>query len=269
MTLTTITPYWNREEVLRLWLRNLRSVTHPLIHHLVYFVDESPPVWWKDEAPLNADAISSIAWKKNERSIGYYHNLGAGEATSEWIMKLDVDAFPNSKYFEGLLAILQYTVPKVWYNGGMFYLSKTHSGLLKVPLDAVAYVWVMRNRETYSASPYLLPAATNFICRRREYLGLGGCSDRFKGYGWEDYQQIYMLEKYQNGEDPLPGEITFKNVTNRCRDEISRPKAYELWRKNNMLCLLHRWHQVEHGADMNYNRQVLLDYIQEHRHEKH
>src|SRR6185436_9996539 len=133
-TLTTITPVWNRSEVLRLWLRNLRAVTLSSVHHLVYFVDELPPDWWNDEAPTNATPVTSVAWKKNEHSIGYYHNIGAREATSEWIMKLDVDTFPNSFYFDRLCSVLLYTGPRVWYNGGMFYLSKTHSNLLKVPL---------------------------------------------------------------------------------------------------------------------------------------
>lgn len=251
--------------MLRLWLKNLRGVSDIQVQHLIYFIDELPPPWFKDEAPPNVEAFSSVAWKKNEHSIGYYHNQGARDATTEWIMKLDVDCFPNCYYFETLLDHLRYTVPTVWYNGGMIYLNRIYSKLLKIPLDAPAYAWIMENRKTYSAIPYINPAATNFICRRQEYLDLGGCDERFRGYGWEDYQQIYMLEKNQRRTDPLPGEITFKNVTSRCRDEISRPKAKELWMRSSWLCLLHHWHPVNQGTQMNHNRQVLLNYILDHR----
>jgi len=261
MILTTITTVWRREEMLRLWLANLRYATRPDIFHLVYFIGELPPAWWAEEAKgINIKVM--LRFEPPGGSIGYYHNLGAEAAPSEWIMKLDVDAFPNQYYFRSLLPILDSAGPREWFNGGMFYVSKFYSVcLLDSPLIGRAYEQVMGNRRTYAAMPYLGPAATNFICRRKDYLALGGCSPGFHGYGWEDYQQIYMLEKYQRGEDPLPGALTLANVTRRCRDEISRPKAQLLLDRDPWLCLLHHWHPAAKGTSMDQNRKVLYDYI--------
>jgi len=132
-------------------------------------------------------------------------------------------------------------------------------------LDVGTYQNIMSSPASYSATSYLWPAASNFICRRGDYLKLGGCDARFKGYGWEDYQQIYMLERHQQGQDPLPGILTARTVTQRCRDEISRRKAKELYDKDRMLCLIHRWHpsslDPSYKASMDHNRAVLLDWI--------
>ncbi len=266
--LTTITPVWRRQHVLRLWLQNLRGVTIPQVHHFVYFVGEQPPDWWEIEAPPNVTAM--VRTEEPGLSIGFYHNLGASQATSEWIMKMDVDVFPNVQYFQELLYVLSTATPKEWFNGGMFYVNKTYSIELMstFPLSEKVYSHVMDNRRIYTDSSYLSPAATNFICRRQSYLDLGGCDDQFVGYGWEDYQQLYMLEKRQLGKDPLPGPLTLANVTNRCRDEISRPKAKDLWERNSWLCLLHHWHQrAERNADrVSRNRRILFDYIMTQRH---
>jgi len=258
--------------MLRLWLLAIKGATVEGVHHFVYFVGERPPDWWERESPSNVSAM--VREEKPELSIGHYHNLGAEQACSEWIMKLDVDAFPNPHCFSSLLPILSLLGEREWVNMGMFYVNRLYSDYLcqnGAPVLARMYQHVMKNRKTYSASSYLAPAATNFICRRQDYLDLGGCDERFRGYGWEDYQQIYMLEKHQRGEDPLPGKIDFVNVTQRCRDEISRPKAKALWEENEWLCLLHHWHAAsanpnyKNPATMHQNRQLLFDYIMAHR----
>lgn len=260
--LTTITPYWSRPEMLRSWMKAIQASTIPEVHHLIYFVGEKPSDWWAP--PPNV--TTAICGEKPGLSIGYYHNMGAKGTTSEWIMKLDVDLIPNVNYFPALLKVLETAGPREWFNGGMFYLNRQNAhwtGLEQVK----TYEYVMANRQTYSANPYLLPAATNFICRRQTYLDLGGCDPRFRGWGWEDYQQIYLLERHQRQQDPLPGTVTLDSVSRRCRDEISRPKAKELWERNPFLCLIHRWHPE--GRDLIYrnpelsrrNKEILLECI--------
>jgi len=263
MILTTITVYWNRPEALRIWLRCMKAATLPEIRHLVYFVGEPVPAWWNEDTKgFNITALHQF--ESPGLSIGHYHNLGAEETNTEWIMKLDVDALPHAGYFKELLPVLVSARQREWFNGGMFYLNRYYTLLNSFHTDL--YQQVMANPRTYSASSYLLPAASNFICRRMDYLNLGGCDERFRGYGWEDYQQMYMLERAWLGRDPLPGELNYENVTRRCRDEISRPKAKQLWEKNRKLCLLHRWHtgssDASYRASMDANRKILLNRIQ-------
>lgn len=247
--------------MLRLWVKHLKEASVPNVFHLVYFIGELPPTWWAEET-VGMNIKVMLRYEEPGQSIGFYHNLGALAATSEWIMKLDVDAFPNTLYLSQLIPVLEGAGPKEWFNGGMFYVGKFHSHcVLNQTLDEKLYEQIMNNRRTYSANSYILPAATNFICRRKEYLFLGGCPREFKGYGWEDYWQIYMLEKYQRGGEPLTGLVTLDNVTRKCRDEISRPKARALWERDPWLCLLHHWHPANKGTDMGHNRQVLYNLI--------
>jgi len=267
MILTTITAYWNRPDALRTWLRCIKAATLPSVQHLIYFVGEPVPSWWDEETKgTNIHALHQF--EPPGLSIGHYHNLGAEQASTEWIMKLDIDSLPHTEYFSELLPVLQLASPGAWFNGGMFYLNKRFLMILpdKEPLSVKTYNTVMASPRTYSSSSYLLPAATNFICRRGTYLKLGGCDERFRGYGWEDYQQIYMLERYQFDKDPLPGVITLENVTRRCRDEISRPKAKQLYEWNNRLCLIHKWHPGSsdpvYKSTMDGNRKILLEWIE-------
>jgi len=268
--LTTVTPTWGRQDRLKVWVQIMAGSTTPDVTHLVYFVGEDPPEWWSAMAPRNMQAIRI---DKPERfSIGHVHNMGIETAQTEWVMKLDADALPSSRYFKELIPLLKKASEREWFNGGMFYLSKNYSEALfqGTPFLGLAlYQMIMLNRKIYSASSYLLPAASNFICRRRDYLHLGGCDSRFDGYGWEDYQQIFSLEWYWRRSHPLPGHVDFDNVTTRCRDEISRRKARELFERNPLLCLIHLWHpeskdtgyRTPHG--MAANRRVLLERILE------
>ncbi len=267
--LTTLTPYWGRPEALKVLLKAIYNARHPHVNHLVLFVGEPLPRF--DPPPRMRFVACERPRRGDIPSIGHYHNIGAHLADTEWIMKLDVDALPNQAYFRELLSVLCYAKPREWFNGGMLYVNRAASErFLNVNEDLVSsslYQAVRRHFHLFSAASYKLPAATNFICRREDYLSLGGCDPAFRGYGWEDYQQIYMLEKYQRGEDPLPGKIETSNVALRCRNEISRKKATELFAKHSSLALLHAWHPVNQSptyktsAIMDRNRQTLLRYI--------
>jgi hypothetical protein len=259
MTLTTITPVWNRPDALKVWIKAIRAAACYEVNHLLIFVDERAP---REIADFTDLWVVEVVGK--EHSIGHWHNIGARMLTSDWIMKLDVDTIPNPRYFKELLPILVWAAPREWFNGGMLYLNRKSSALLETKdLTERNYTEIIENPGFYSANSYLRPAGTNFICRRQEYLDLGGCDERFRGYGWEDYQQIYMLERHQRGANPLPGRVDLLNVTWRCRDDISRAKAWELFQKNKWLCLLHKWHaRSPYRSAMGDNRTLLLDYIQ-------
>ena len=272
--ITTITAYWNRPEMLRRWLKALKTATADpkigsQVESIVFFAGDRIP------EGLHQDGVRFIRCevpKLGDRlSIGYFHNMGAKMASHEWIMKLDVDAMPNIRYFEKLIPLLRKAKPRQWFNGGMFYINKTYSErCLDIDCDLLGeknYKDLVHRIMVTSGQVYRLPAATNFICRAEDYLKLGGCDQRFRGYGWEDYQQIYMLERYQQGKDPLPGVIALNNVSERCRNEISRPKARELYMESEFLALLHHWHPGSNDASyktrliLDENRTILLDYI--------
>lgn len=254
--------------MLQIWLKAMQRANHPEVEHLLFFAGE--PV--RPVPNPNIRAMGVDMGQGQERpSIGYYHNIGANLSNTEWIMKLDVDALPNEDFFAKLLAVLGAAQPKEWFNVGMFYVNKEASErFLNKDRDLVSrdvYWEITRSIHAYSSSPYRFPAASNFVCRKQDYLRLGGCDQRFKGYGWEDYQQLYMQERYWQGKDPLPGPITLENVTRRCRDEISRPKARQLWERDRQLALLHVWHppsktpQYRSKQISNNNRRILLEYI--------
>lgn len=259
MTLTTITPVWSRPKALHDWLKAISRAAVPDVRHLVYLVGEPVPTTFKQE---NVDLIHVDG--SGLEGIGHWHNLGAQRATTEWIMKMDVDALPNPELFRALIPVLQQAGPREWFNCGMIFLKPMHLGAL----DMQTYHRITQNRAKLSWHAYSEPAATNWMARRADYLRLGGCDPRFKGWGWEDYQQIYMLEKHRTGANPLPGKVDRRNVTVRCRDEISRPSALALFKRDSRLCLLHQWHPPSkapgYRSQSDANKAVLLDYILNH-----
>lgn len=257
--LTTITPYWDRPEMLTTLLKSLSMCEHPEVNHLIFCVG-GVPNW------AHAYASDRILLYTNEdkppRGIGHYHNLGARCSKTEWIMKLDVDCLPHTQFFQELVPMLKCAQPREWFNVGMFYIDRNGSSAMlgagQMPITVSGY---HRLADNHSKLPF--PAGTNFVCRRQSYLDLGGCEETFNGYGWEDYQQIYMLERHWLGEDPLPGPLDEANVTNRCRDEISRHKAIELIKANERLALIHRFHQPvdKDPLKLKANRAVLYNYV--------
>lgn len=268
MKLTTITPFWNRPDMLERWLTAIAGASHPEVQHLLFVVGEPIP-----QSFYNVDGLSMVArlvkGPPGYYSIGHYHNMGAELANSEWIMKLDVDTFPHVNFFQQLLDVLDHAGPREWFNVGMVYVHQRYCNKLskdKLPLTTPAYAELVQSRRAISAnSSYPDPQATNWVVRRQEYLDFGGCDPRFRGYGWEDYQQIYMMEHIFRGTDPLPGSLSITNVTKRCRDEIARPRAKLLFERNFQLALIHHWHQNSAGtpykSHVEANRKVLFDCI--------
>lgn len=269
--LTTITPYWGRPDALAPWIIALKAASRPWVKHIVIFVGENPPGYWSGFTD-STNITGHLRTEKPEMSIGYYHNLGARYADSEWIMKLDIDVIPHVDFFDALRPRLETARPKDWFCVGMFHLNQTATRLMvtppHLPLNAEKYRLLCDNIRGFSEQHHkTLPVGTQFVCRRDEYLFLGGCDDKFRHYGWEDYQQIYMLEQARLGANPLEGPVTIMNVTQRCRDEISRARAAELFRSDNRLALVHRWHprgspNPKYLSYLNENKRVLYEYIQ-------
>lgn len=259
MILTTITPYWQRPQALRRWAASMSGTSIPEVKHLLYFGGPEK-VEFEDVPRLHV----CVDEKMHGKSIGYYHNAGARLADTEWIMKFDVDCIPNTEFFKRLIPVLKNAKPRQWFNCGMLNVNQAASNWLlgeyNLPLTVHSYLEVLSNRNAYIQG-YQMPASTNFICRRADYLALGGCDPLFKGWGWEDYQQIYMLERHFLGKPPLEGAVDWENVTQRCRDEISRVRALELYNIDQHLCLLHHWHPLVNKNDHSANKRVLLDYI--------
>lgn len=276
--LTVITPYWQRPNMLPIWLEAMRGAllrTSPEVRALVMFVGESVPDWVLDN--YGRDPLFHFIVMPDQPgvlSIGHYHNEGAKMAQSEWMMKLDIDTLPNVRYFAELLPILRNARPREWFNGGMIYATVGTSFALlskdKMPLQEATYAMIMANVRAHSLTGRHYPQSTNFICWRADYLRLGGCDPGFRGWGWEDYQQIWMLERHWLGRDPLPNRISMSSITQACRDVISRPKAKELLVRNQWLCLIHHYHAKAGGlyknpSVSNANRKVLFDYVMRRR----
>lgn len=264
--LTTITPYWDRPEMLRGWVKAMRGASISGLWHIIHFVREHPPQWWADEtAGLPIGTLIHL-FDPPGLSIGHYHNFGANASISPWMMKIDIDTLPHVNFFRELLPVLVNAKEREWFNVGMVNVDKKASQHYladdRLPVSVDTYQMLVQ-----FAGP---PVATNFVCRTKEYLELGGCDKGFRGYGWEDYQQIYMLERHWLGKCPLPGEINEHNVTNRCREDISRKKARELAASNSLLCLLHRWHprltnDPDYRSSMDENKKILLQFINKSR----
>jgi len=288
--LTTITPYWGRPEMLKTWLKALNGAIDERVHHMVVVaVSEEdhrsmklPDEW--AEIVMHVPLHTSAWFVPRQPSICHYHNMGIKRVSTPWVMKLDVDAIPNVRFFSELLSVLEAAAPREWFNVGMIYLNRLASfGYFadrRLPVGEASYRSVMENLPEVCDGVYRFPAGSNFVCRREDYLTAMGGDDcpalsGFSGYGWEDYLQLYLLERHYLQKDPFAGwRIDIKNVTQLCRDNLSRVVAFELWKRNEWLSLLHHWHPVEQRtayrdpARMDANRYFLLRQILKYRHQK-
>lgn len=257
--LTTITPQWKRPDMLRSWVKSIRGSIHPFVKHLVYFVRDLPPDWWDSETADLPILAVCCPFDPPGLSIGHYHNDGAEISNSEWIMKMDVDTIWNVDFFKTLIPFLCRADQRQWFNCGMVLLTPEMTAYAEnhLPLSVEKHEeFLFKDR----------PVSTNFICRRKTYLKYAQCESAFRGWGYEDYQQIYDLERYQLRRDPLPGDIDINTLTQRCRDEISRPKAMELFGMDKRLCLFHKWHPKtspgsDYRASAEKNRMILFQHI--------
>lgn len=261
--LTTITPYWGRPEMLGPFLKALAAAHVPQVRHLLYFVGEYRDL--TEYAPNNGSltAVELSPW--GYKSIGHIHNLGATQAETEWIMKLDVDCLVHPDFFKSLLPVLASAYPKEWFNIGMFYLTPDITRIARKDFSMKFRDYLLSTLSVWSKLNG--PAGSNFVCRKEDYIASGWCHPGFVGYGWEDYYQMFFLERRQLGRNPLPGGVNASNVTQRCRDEIGRPKAQESFNRNWDLVLFHQWHapntnpRYRTTKQMNDNRRILLDSI--------
>lgn len=274
--LTTLTPYKGRPEALRAWKKAVCGATRPWVQHMLIAPTTPGNDLSREELTgwHTLRILRPVVSPLEIFTLGKWHNYGAKLCTTQWMMKLDVDVLPHQAFFDHLLPVLQAAREREWFNVGMLYVNRAGSAAWldepALPLDVKVYNRIMDNRSAFSANRYLNPAGSQFVCQVSQYRRLGGTDSRFVGYGWEDYQVLYMLERDFLGSDPLPGGcVTFENVARRCRDEISRPMALRLWERDRMLCLLHRWHpsepDVRYKANLDANRRVLLDYVSKHR----
>lgn len=267
--LTTITPVWGREQELKRWVAYVKAALHPLVSHQLLFMNEDVPAWiWEQGLPssIKVNPFKSFP----NASIGHAHNAGAMIARTEWIMKLDVDTIPHQDYWGDLLRVLRDAGPRKWFNAGMGYLSQAATRTLPADLQLDAVLYMCARPSAYFQNWKGAPTGTNFVCRRQVYLDHARCDNRFRGYGWEDYQQLVRLHWHELGEHPFKamGVVpTAGNVTQLCRDRIALPKSRALFEMDRGLCLMHCWHPKGGGSyrnprQMTLNRQVLLEHCQ-------
>lgn len=253
-TITTITPYWGRPEAFRYFEHSLdgclRTVeTNRFAHHLVLLAGESK---WKYLDPMRPPRHSRLELVEccapEGMSIGHYHNIGAEMAKTEWIMKLDVDCLIHPNFFVSLHRLLGTAKPRQWFNIGMLHMPSDVTDEARKHLWDVCYFdSLVQSRSKWAQGSYKNPVGSNFVCRREDYLLNAKCHLDFAGYGWEDYYQMYHLEKNYLGKRPIDG-ATFGNVTQKCRGILSRQKALQSFQFDPALCLFHQWHPIIGGT---------------------
>lgn len=253
--LTTVTVYWSRPLMLKLWMAALHhSKEKEKVRHLVLFVNEPVPEWFLAEKPSHVEGIAVSAPPNKPFSIGTFHDQAARELVpTPWMMKMDVDTLANPFYFADLVALLEDTsVERKWYCGGMFYTGRRTAQSLQGnsfnPLPMSSYQFIMNHRKEHcNGTGWSLPGGTQFICRRQDYLNMGGCGNGFQGWGWEDYWQVWQLQRQFLRRAPFD-DLRVKTVTQMCRDRIARPLLLDLWKQHPNLCLIHVWHPVQDGS---------------------
>lgn len=285
--LTTVTPYYERPQSLKALLSWLKR-THeheqlPVRYFIVcpYSMEQEKEhilLHFAEELQAQDKRFVFLFPRVGERylfSIGEWHNYGIARADSKWVMKLDCDVVGSSSFFVSLCNMLKHNgdeARRKWFNVGFFNLLRSVTATYDAHAGNEAAQENILNMvngqpEGCTLAPHY-PVASQFVCTKEAYMSFGGCSRKFRGYGWEDYQQLYDLARWSNGgKRVFPFEkIAYNTVAVLCRDKISRTMSRELWEQDRRLCLFHRWHDT-HNNPKDYkshlpdNLQVLLDHV--------
>lgn len=269
--ITTITPYRDRPDHLNAWMKCVNRASNAYMRHLLIVPGGMKKT---DAAIFRNNDIGFIELHEPKdlpsgiMTIGHWHNWAAKElVTTPWIMKMDVDCLAHTEFFNALVEHVLVAGQREYFNIGFFNMSRTASTIVGSGLPYAKYRSMLDDLKRITGKADAQPAGSHFVCRTADYLDCGGCLPEFVGYGWEDYQQLYMLERMRIGDDPLHGIVDIHNVTQRCRDEISRPRCRSLFKLDTRLALMHKWHgssnDPKYKTCIENNRRVLLKYVLE------
>lgn len=260
--ISVVIPYRNRQDNLEVLLSNLKNVSTTYVDfHLISLGDANTLLSKKCE-----DAGVNFHYQDYQGlfSIGKAINTGAKLVKGEYILKQDVDCLPYPGLYEKLV---EHTISIddnkfAWANIGVYYCNSYFSQ--KYLHGPVTYETYLNAKYNDSYKEKLKIACGNcFLVNREHYLEIGGISDRFHGWGWEDYQLLYYLEKAFNPAFKL-SSYNERSVVKNCREELARPK--NAFTNELDLIFLHRWHDKAKD-EKNYrkytqsNRELLLELV--------
>ncbi len=262
--LAVLIPYRLRMTNLRVLMANLCQVRLPQIEfHVISLGDGSYEARYLCERAL---VQYHVVEHEEVFQIGVALNQGAARTDAEYIFKQDVDCLPPPGFYDRLLAYIDEINfdPLSWANVGVFYCNRWFSAKYLDGVISERTYLLAKNCDRFKER--LKNACGNcFLVQRKHFLQLGGFSQRFLGWGWEDYHFAYLLEKTLRPEFELSSH-NLATITAVCRDEIARPKNTITNARD--IILLHRWHDPlenppEYGSYVDHNRQVLRDLIYE------
>ena len=259
-TVSVLIPYRNRLDTFRVLADNVSVVDKANVEFHVISMGDSDPlvsVLCK-RSGLHYHYLPHVEMFQ----IGLAHNFGATIATGQYILKQDVDCLPYDGFYDQVLTFIadELTEPRAWANVGVYYCNEWFSK---------TYLTGRITRDIYDLAKDAHKASCNyasgncFLANREDYLQIGGCSERFRGWGWEDCQVAYCLEKSYNPEFRLSA-YELETIIDVCRDEITRPKNRATYQRD--IVFLHKWHdprsdEARYKEFGEHNRKVLLDVV--------
>lgn len=245
--LTTLTPYWGRPDALARWIVNINAWRHPRVRHLLldfsdYRNQEEMPAWPQKEPGDNFDLVKIGLPPDGVRSIGDGINAGAMISTTDWIMKLDVDMMPHEGLWEAIVNMIEDPGDQEWFNlGAVYLLNRVSIRLAEKAVDSLRYARVIDAIDRPKMITNRPLSGTQFICRRRDYLAIGGTDPGFRGYAWEDYSIVFRLNRLSKNPRPI-SPVRLDTTTRTLKTEIVEPMAKEAFERDRRLTCLHHYH---------------------------
>lgn len=258
--ISVVIPYRNRLENLKALVQNLGDAPN------LDFVD-----FWLVSLGDDCQEARRIAIRKglnyrvldltDEATIGHAHNFVALTASSKFILKQDVDCLPFPGFYKELTDFVRRLERhgRRWANLGVYYCSKWCSDrflsgrVSKTTFDRISSDDSLKEEIKYACG-------NCFLVERELYLSIGGTSEGFRGWGWEDYQVLYFLKRHEEPSYSLKG-VPVESIVEEIREEIARP-SNKLTNDENLI-FLHRWHAPE-SRDSRY-----FSYIDQNRRHLH
>jgi predicted glycosyltransferase involved in capsule biosynthesis len=262
--MSVIIPYRNRIEDLIVFAKNIQLVEKKDIEFIMIVMgDDNQEI---KQLCKRAGIRYYYVAHNGPFCLGKGHNIGARVSNAKYIMKQDIDCVPYIGLYERLLPFVNSELgkrPKEWLNVAVFYAQRQFTEQFLRNFVTYETYCEIRNK-SYNQFMFKMACGNQYIINREHYLSFGGVSDKFIGYGWEDYQVIAYLEKILNPSLNFENE-TEETITFRIRDSLAREKNKITNAED--LILIHRFHPSYkddgYRDNLQKNKSVLLKLVNE------
>lgn len=196
MKFSLITLVFNRDVHLRNMLKGIRKNRMQPDEIVIVNMGETPDLSGFEDLPIKLYELSVA--KGTPLPLAKARNTGAQKAQHEVLFFLDVDCVPSSVYFSELLQKFQ-RYPGILMASPRYLTKALPNEFRQNDLDelSIAHPHRPKVRDCELCNDPGMFWSLCFVISREDFIALGGFDEQFIGYGGEDTDFGFSINKYE------------------------------------------------------------------------